>query len=121
MKETRECYAFTRYRPPCHGLYHVAALPHQAHLLAAGGCANEACANKSQLHGTWDKGNIVRHLHPITRTMFFFFLDDLAPASRSLLASTSAAIVGGTSLDTPIEDIIILEAFTDEEVAEELA
>lgn len=43
MKETRECHAFTRYRRPCHGLYHVAGLPHQAHWpAAAGGCANEA-------------------------------------------------------------------------------
>jgi hypothetical protein len=122
MKETRECHAFTRYRRPCHGLYHVAGLPHQAHWpAAAGGCANEACASKSQLHETWDKGNIVRHLHPITRTMFFFLLDDLAPAGNSLLASASAAIVGGTSLDTPIEDVIILEALANEEVTEELA
>ena len=53
--------------------------------------------------------------------MFFFLLDDLAPTSSSLLASTSATVVGSTSLDTPIENVIVLETFPNKEVTEEFA
>jgi hypothetical protein len=63
----------------------------------------------------------VRHLHPITCTVFFFLLDDLPPTSSGLLASSSTTVVGSTSLDTPVEDVIVLEALANEQVAEELA
>jgi hypothetical protein len=52
--------------------------------------------------------------------VFFFLLNDLSPASSGLLAGAGAVILGA-ALDRPVEDVVILEALTNEKVAEELA
>ena len=59
--------------------------------------------------------------HPVARTVFIFLLDDLPPASGGFLASGGAAIIRSTTLDTPVEDVIVLEALTHKEIAEKLA
>lgn len=48
-------------------------------------------------------------------------LNDLSPASSSLGARGSGLIILSTTLDAPVEDVVILIAFTNEEVAEQLA
>ena len=61
-------------------------------------------------------------LHPVACTVIFVVLDDLSPTCTSLLATgTSAAIILSTSLDAPIEDVVVLVSFANEEIAEEFA
>lgn len=52
--------------------------------------------------------------------MLLFLLHNLAPTSSRLLAGASA-IIGGATLDRPVEDVIILETLPNKEVTEELA
>ena len=61
------------------------------------------------------------HLHPVTGTVFFFFLNYLSSASASLLAGSGTTFFRSTTLDAPVEDIVILEALTNEEATEKLA
>lgn len=52
--------------------------------------------------------------------MLLFFLHDFAPSHSSLLTGGTALVLG-TPLDAPIEDVVILVPFTDEKVSEKLA
>ena len=64
---------------------------------------------------------IILCLHPVACTVIFVILDDLSPTCTSLLATgTSAAIILGTSLDTPIKYVVILVSFMNEEIVEEI-
>lgn len=51
--------------------------------------------------------------------MILFILHDLAPSLLS--ASACATVILSTPLDTPIKNVVVLVALTDEEIAEELA
>lgn len=53
--------------------------------------------------------------------VIFNFLNNLAPAGGGLGARCRRLVILGSTLDTPVEDVVVLIAFTDEEVTEELA
>jgi hypothetical protein len=57
--------------------------------------------------------------HPVTVTMFVLFVNHLSPAGGCL--GTAGSFVLSTSLHAPVEDVVILIAFANEEVTEELA
>jgi len=58
----------------------------------------------------------VGYSHAVAGTVVFFFLDDLAAGG-----GFAGAIILSVTLDTPIEDIVILITFANEQIAEELA
>ena len=58
----------------------------------------------------------VSYSHAIAGTVVFFLLDDLAAGGRF-----AGAIILSVTLDTPIEDVVILITFTNEQITEELA
>lgn len=62
----------------------------------------------------------VRAKHPVACAVLLFLLHNLAPTSSRLLAGASA-IIGGASLDRPVEHVIILETLPNKKVTEELA
>jgi len=52
--------------------------------------------------------------------VIFVILDNLSPTCTSILATgTSTAIILGTSLDAPIEEVVVLVSFMNEEITEE--
>src|SRR5882757_6077074 len=60
-------------------------------------------------------------LHPVTCLVVLVILDNFPSASSCFLAtSASATIIHCTSLDAPIEDIVVLIIFMNEEISEEL-
>ena len=58
-------------------------------------------------------------LHPVTGTVFLF-LNYLSSASASLLAGSSTTFFRSPTLDSPVKDIVVLEALTNKEVMEKL-
>lgn len=54
-------------------------------------------------------------------SLLLFVLHHFSPPSSRLLASASAAIVPGSTLHTPVEDVVILVPLADEEVTKERA
>ena len=60
------------------------------------------------------------HLHAITCTVVFFLLDYPAPRSNFGTGWLDAIIMSAT-LNTPIKDVVILVALTNEEITEEFA
>ena len=61
------------------------------------------------------------YVHSITsKAMFLVVLNYLASAA-SLSAASCTAVLSGSTLDAPVEHVIVLVAFTNEEVTEELA
>lgn len=63
----------------------------------------------------------IAYLHAVTGTMFILLLHDLPATSRCLGAAARTSVLLGVALNTPIKDIIILIAFTNEKITEKLA
>ena len=68
-----------------------------------------------------DHGNITSYLHPVTSAVVLVILDNLPPAYGHLLTTSTSTAIILRPLDAPIEDVVVLVAFTNEKVTEELA
>jgi len=64
---------------------------------------------------------VTRNIHAVARAVVLLFLNYLAPRDANLGRGSLSPVIASTTLDTPVENIIVLITFTDEKISEKFS